>query len=291
MGSDAADAGADTDTGSSLAACDLDKPFGEATLVQGAINSTRNDDGFWLLDGGLTAYLSSDRLDAGPDGANDYRIFTATRPDPTAAWGSITPEPNVDDAGSGRAPVLTANGLTLYFFRGAGGPTKVWTATRASLTDPFSAPTQAGAPLNVNTATTDTVTWVSPDGAAVAFSSNRNGGDIDIYRVEQGSTGFGAPVALTELSSSAEDYAIFTADELQAFVSSKRATTKGGLDIYYARRAKKTDTFPHPAPLDILNTSVSENAAYASADGCTLYFKRATAPFGEYKIFVAARPK
>ena len=269
-------------------ACDPTKPFGEPTLVPGDVHSNRNDDGFWMLPSGLTAYFSSDRPDV-PDGGVGSHIFSATRPNPTAAWGSSAPELAIDDAGPARAPVLSPDGRTLYFFRGAGGPGEILTSTRSSDTEAFGAPIAAGAPFTEGT--TNAVTWIAADGNSIVFSSNRLG-KLDIYRTRFDGGAWTTPEALASLDSVKNDYAVLTPDELQAFVASDRIGD-GGLDLYYTRRASTSDPFPPPVALEgvNLNTPQSEIVTYVSADGCTLYFKRATAPFGLYQIYVAVRPQ
>jgi Tol biopolymer transport system component len=249
---------------------------------------SRNDDGLWILPDGLTAYYSSDRPDV-PDGGVAYHVFSATRPDSTSPFGASIPELAVDDGGVARTPVVSPDGKTLYFFRGAGGPGEVLTSTRASLSQPFGIPTEAGAPFT--TGSTNVVTWISADGRSILFASNRVG-KIDVYRTELVDGAFDTPAAVASLNSVANDYAILTPDELQAFVASDRAGDSG-LDLYYTRRASTSDPFPPPAPLvgANLNTPQLENVAWVSADGCTLYFKRSTSPYGIYKLFVTVRPK
>jgi Tol biopolymer transport system component len=64
------------------------------------------------------------------------------------------------------APVLTADGLTLYFASTRAGPDAkggfdIYTASRTSITAPFSAPSPV---LELNTASHELPGWISPDG-------------------------------------------------------------------------------------------------------------------------------
>lgn len=269
-------------------ACDLSKPFGEPTLVSGVVNTTSLDDGFWILPDGLTAFLSTQRPDAG----TDIGIFSVKRPTVDAPWANLVAEPTVNGAGQARQPVLTADGKTLYFQRGGGGaPQEVWTATRASTQVSFGTPSAASAPLNVPSST-NIATWVSPDGKVLWLSSSRTGSAAtDIYRTVLGSGGFGVPETVPSLNSSAEDAARVTPDELQAFVTSSRSGGKGGNDLYYASRPSTQVGFAPPVPIDSVNTSAQENGLFVSDDGCALYFSRTPGPLGNYDILVARRPK
>lgn len=269
-------------------ACDLSKPFGEPTLVNGVVNTTSLDDGFWLLPDGLTAYLSTQRPDAG----TDIGIFSVKRTTVDAPWANLVAEATVNGAGQARQPVLTADGKTLYFQRGGGGaPQEVWTATRASTQVAFGTPSAASAPLNVPSST-NLATWVSPDGKVLWLSSSRPGSAAtDVYRTVLGSGGFGVPEMVPSLNSASDDAARVTPDELQAFVTSNRTGGKGGNDLYYASRTSTQVGFSTPVPIDSVNTSAQENGLFVSEDGCALYFSRTPGPLGNYDILVARRPK
>lgn len=269
-------------------ACDLSKPFGEPTLVNGVVNTTSLDDGFWLLPDGLTAYLSTQRPDAG----TDIGIFSVKRTTVDAPWANLVAEATVNGAGQARQPVLTADGKTLYFQRGGGGaPQEVWTATRASTQVAFGTPSAASAPLNVPSST-NIATWVSPDGKVLWLSSSRPGSAAtDVYRTVLGSGGFGVPEMVPSLNSASDDAARVTPDELQAFVTSNRTGGKGGNDLYYASRTSTQVGFSTPVPIDSVNTSAQENGLFVSEDGCALYFSRTPGPLGNYDILVARRPK
>ncbi len=267
-------------------ACDLSKPFGDPTLVSGVVNTTSLDDGFWLLPDGLTAYISTQRPDAGAD----IGVFSVKRTTVDAPWANLVAEPAVNGAGQARQPILTADGKTLYFQRGGGGAAQeVWTATRASTQVVFGTPSVASAPLNVP-ASTNLATWVSPDGKVLWLSSSRPGSAAtDVYRTVLGSGGFGVPEAVPSLNSASDDAARVTPDELQAFVTSSRTGGKGGNDLYYARRTSTQVGFPPPVPIDSVNTPAVENALFVSDDGCALYFSRTPGPLGNYDVLVARR--
>lgn len=172
----------------------------------------------------------------------------------------------IDDAGPARAPVLSPDGRTLYFFRGAGGPGEILTSTRGSDTEAGGTPIAAGALFTEGT--TNAVTWIAADGKSIVFSSNRLG-KLDIYRTRFDGGAWTTSEALASLDSVRDDYAVLTPDELQAFVASDRIGD-GGLDLYYTPRASTSDPFPPPVALEgvNLNTPQPEIVTYVSADGC-----------------------
>jgi hypothetical protein len=110
-------------------------------------------------------------------------IFVATK---TAGVGYVVSSvanvnsPTDDDA----YPVVSANGLALYFassrpLPGAGG-FNVWVSTRVLIGAPWSSPSPVA---NVNSASTEKPSWISPDGCRLYLASDRPGGagGQDIY--------------------------------------------------------------------------------------------------------------
>jgi Tol biopolymer transport system component len=86
------------------------------------------------------------------------------------------------------------------------------------------------------------------------------------------SASFGAPVAITELNSSSSDEgATLTPDELTIYFDSSRPGGLGGYDIYVATRTSRTDHFSEPALLAGVNTAGNERNPTVTGDGLTLY--------------------
>ena len=92
---------------------------------------------------------------------------------------------NVNSAADEYAPVISPNGLVLYFsserpFAAGRTDENIWVATRAKPTDDFGLPTQV---LNVNSLQDDEPSWISSDGCRLYMISNRPGGagGQDIY--------------------------------------------------------------------------------------------------------------
>jgi Tol biopolymer transport system component len=114
-------------------------------------------------------------------GAGGYDLYRAQ---PSGA-GFLSPAPVAELASAfdEAAPVLSKDGLTLYFAStrdggGARGGFDVWVARRPAPTSPFGVPTNVA---ELNTAGFDRPGWLSPDGCRLYFGSDRGGPNTDIY--------------------------------------------------------------------------------------------------------------
>lgn len=147
--------------------------FGEPVLVD-ALTDPQNTGQPFLPAGGSTLYLISRRLDASAGGLD---IFTSVISAPGMSNG-FTHVPELSTAQDDFTPTTTPNGLTILFARlmledgGVAATKKVWSATRAQVTAPFS---------NLKPETTlwsdgdDLPTWISADGCTVFLQSSRDG--------------------------------------------------------------------------------------------------------------------
>lgn len=273
------------------AACDLSAPFGKPVLLAGALNSSANDGAIWLSPDRLTAFVSSTR---GADGGSVYAIYSGTRANDTSDFATMDPVTELNSIATGagsQGMTLTADGLTVYFLNGPGGAYDVYTASRTTPTAKFQAPALVAGGVNQNGGGTgeDFPDWISPDGATLYFTSNRNSSTLrDIYVAKRAGNGtFGAPEPLASVNSDENEQTIaLSADELQAFI-----TRRIGV-MYYATRSKKTDGFSLPQPIVELQ-SISATVSYASADGCTIYFDTPSVDGGAggYDLYSATRGK
>lgn len=259
----AADAPADAPS-----ACDLAKPFGAPVLLKGPVNAIGDDNWIWLSADGLGAFTSAMRP---KDGGVPYSIYALSRADVDAAFGAMTPLTIFDGVGTGygpESPVVTADGLTLYFVNGTTGDYDTWVSTRTIVSALWGAPQLVAAPVNVNGggAGEDTPVWVSPDGTTLYFVSNRAGSNgRDIWFATKGSSGFGAPTNLAAVNSGEAENAIsLTPDELQAFVA------RGG-KVYYTSRSTKAAGFSNPVLVPELSAGAYQAVSSVSADGCTVH--------------------
>ena len=74
-------------------------------------------------------------------------------------------------------PNLRRDGLEIFFFSNRQGNNDIYSATRASVTDPWSTPTNLGP--TVNSSASETRPSLSWDGTTLYFGSNRPGGEGD----------------------------------------------------------------------------------------------------------------
>ena len=126
---------------------------------------------------GLSLYFGS-----GQGGNRD--LYQATRPTVSDAFGDVMNlGPGINGPAIDRAPVISADGLTIYFrsSRAGGlGSDDIYQATRRTVNDPFGDVMNLG---TVNTRYDDRPEHVSPDGKTLYFESTRPGGEgrFDFY--------------------------------------------------------------------------------------------------------------
>ncbi len=152
---------------------DFMTPFGVAN-----INSpVQNDEAPFILPDGNTLYFGSDR-------SGDFEIYKAS-----LNGTSFSPPDLVIELGTSAFesyPVTNSNHLRMFFAStradgGARGSFDIWTATRESTTEQFSAPSNVS---ELNSVEVDLPTWLSEDGCTLLLSSSRVGGlgGLDIYQ-------------------------------------------------------------------------------------------------------------
>lgn len=140
------------------------QPFGapvkvtELTTAQREAASASGD--------GLVMVFESNR-----DGNND--TYLAERPNAGVAFGTPVPVTAINTASSDGNPMLSADGLELFFNSNRTADNELYVSVRASTADPFPAPTPI---TELNAATTDEQDpWISPDGRTLYFTSDRDG--------------------------------------------------------------------------------------------------------------------
>jgi hypothetical protein len=115
-----------------------------------------------------------------------------TRPQPGSAladiyvadaFGSAAPVTELNSTGSDARPSITADGLEIFFHSNRTGSVgnDLYSSGRKSVLDPWSAPQTLG--TVVNSAASDFLGAISPDGMTLFFTSTRDGGfgATDIY--------------------------------------------------------------------------------------------------------------
>ncbi len=161
--------------------------------------------GGWSAPHNLGCTINSDADESSPQLIGDQLYFSSTRaggfaPDPPGAvagdgdiyvsafdgesFGTPALVPGLNTAANDLRPNLRRDGLEIFFDSnraGGLGGLDLWTATRASTSDPWSAPTNLGP--NVNSSANDLRPSLSWDGTTLYFGSTRAGGEgsQDIY--------------------------------------------------------------------------------------------------------------
>jgi hypothetical protein len=129
---------------------------------------------------------------------------------------------------------------------------------------------------NVNTTFNERNAYVTDDGNALYFSSNRSGVSADLYRATRNGAEFGdaAPVAELNTTTSAELRISITSDGLTAYLSTDRpGPVPPGVNIWMATRMDAGDLFGAltTSGLEMVNTSGNEFEPVISRDALRLY--------------------
>lgn len=156
----------------------------EAPVAIPEINTASDDLAPWGYDdpatGRLVLYFMSDR----PGGLGGYDIYTAQQ-QADGKFSTPTLVTELSTAKGDSMPAVTADGREIFITSdrpGGFGSADIWSATRASVSEPWSQPVNLGAGVNTSAAEQRGGTW--GDGTELVFFSGRAGGQggIDLYR-------------------------------------------------------------------------------------------------------------
>jgi len=252
--------------------CDPNGAFGSSTSV---LSGTTTADGITLMPGGLVAYISRYT-----NSTTGYDIYRSERDSTSDPFEDLTAVSGINSNADDRAPSLTTDGLTLYFwskYNAPGGNGNLVMATRANTGVEFSSRSTIPG-TGVNSDQSDEDPFFSAAAQALYFTSDRPGGDRDLWMLSLVSGNFVNPTKLTGVNTSndweEERRAILTADALTMYLHSDRLgfqqDTDG--DIFIATRASTSNAFGTPSLVGNLNTSGREFPVALSANECTLYY-------------------
>jgi hypothetical protein len=278
------DGGLPVDTRSDTRAvppCDVTKPFGAPSLVDG-VNSSDDDRWGWQTADQLTIYFSRALA-----GGNAFDLFVATRAQPEAAFTGARILATSTMYTEAR-PVVTGDGLTLYM-EYVDSKADIRVATRADTTAEFSA--HEVLPV-VDTAANEFNPWTSEDGLTLYFTSDRDGfNDIFMTTRASASSSFETPVAVAELNSAYGDYmGALSRDGLEMFIGSSRDTNLANGDVFHATRATPGGSFgPVTKLAELSDATANDFPTWVSADRCELLFM--SDRNGGYGIWIARRPE
>ena len=171
------------------------------------------------------------------------------------------------------------------------GSMDVWVSTRASRTDPWSAPMCVP---ELSSAANDQGPAPSPTLLDMVISSDRDGTvsdprALEIYLATRASTSapWGTPTALAGANSPRTDGdARLVAGGLELYLSSNR-TGSAGTDLYVATRSATTEPFSSPEVITELNSDGDETDPWITADRRYIVF--ASDRTGNNEIYEATR--
>lgn len=230
----------------------------------------------------LTIFFHSTRA----GGSGDRDVWTASRGSTSAAFSDPANVTQLNSGVADRDPATSGDGLIIVFTSARAGGLDLYTATRTSTAQPFSAPQLVA---GVNTGSTEYFVSLSADGRALYWSSNR-GGDFDIWYATRADTmsAFSAPQNLTEVESGASEFAaVPSTDGLELFLSSNAS---GDTDIWVSTRSAPALPFGAPVRVPELSSAGNEDlAAWLSPDGRRFYFSSGVVSTTA-AIYVATRP-
>ena len=254
--------------------------FQPAVNLGAPINSSFDESSPEISVDGLTLVFSSTR----PGGQGDRDLWISTRPNLASPWGApVNLGPTVNTTANDSGAALSPDGLTILLQTNRDtAPSLVydiWQTRRSAIGQPWSAATNAGAP--VNSSQSDHGPAFLPDGLGILFGSDRSGGfgGDDIYGATRASIdgpwSGGATNAGAVINTPGFDAAPSVAfDGLTMFYSSSRAGSVGLNDIWMASRSNAALGWEYVEPLGpAVNDLGGDETPSATADGRTVYFR------------------
>lgn len=199
------------------------------------VNSSANEFGPSLSFDQLELYFGSSR----PGGRGGYDIWKARRSSIADDFDAPTHLANVNSSSTDYLPVISSDGLSLYFAStrvGGLGSYDIWLATRSSTLDDFSTPVNL---LGVNSSSGEEAVVVSFDERTFMTQSTRSGGvgTQDVWMTTRVSIAdpFANLYNLTEVNSGSNDQATWLSpDGKRLYQSSNR---DGAWNIYLSERS------------------------------------------------------
>lgn len=255
------------------------------------LNGTGYDRDPFLSPDERTIYFSTTRAGTMPPGQADvYTAHRAQLGDPFDTPVAFAPATTAD--GFDTKVSFTTDGLDLFVgstHGGGAGQVDVWEATRSSS---LYGALQQDQLDSVNDFANQQDPTISGDGLALYEAPDSSGRQLIVVATRgDRSDSFESPQVLDELVDpggyGTADPALST-DQRIILVSSARAGTAGGGDLWYATRATPADRFSAPIHLPAVNTPANEGDPHLSADGCRLYFASDRDLGMDWDLFVAA---
>jgi hypothetical protein len=260
------------------AQCEIDR-FEEPERVQGLEPSLLGIDL-----GGLQLWapaLSSDGATlffAAAQPGLPERIFSATRSPRGRRFAEAGPLVSLDSGTGDGTPLLSQDGLRLYFYSrrpGGAGDRDLWQARRSDPGAEFGAPAPLAA---VNSPALEHLPWLSADELTLLFVSTRPGGagQSDVWLAQRAAPEgeFAQPSLLSVISSSADEgRAVLSSSGRALIFASDRAGGQGLQDLWLATLSGEGSADPEQLrPLSELNGPGMDLDPFLSLDERELFF-------------------
>jgi hypothetical protein len=219
---------------------------------------------------------------SGDAAAGDGALVTCDR---SKLFGAPTVVPGLTSDEYEQSARLTDGELGVFWARYDNVEWAIWTASRASSTDPF------GDALKLAVVNDPVAADLDPsptsDGRSLYFTSQRDGG-VDIYRATRPSSAspFGAPQPFVEANTSAEERRPFVAPDGQSLWFDSKRT---GVSRIY-RMSLSTFGTGNAEMIDLGATdTIADEAPVISHDGLALYFSGVGRDDGGPHVYMATR--
>ena len=197
----------------------------------------------------------------------------SARCDPAAAFGTPKELTTLNGPTEDLGGRLSNDQLTVLFSRTNADKTwDIYSATRATITDPFGAPQVAG---TLNTIYSELWPALTPDGLGVYFMSDRiTPGTYGIWVAKRTSTSaaWGPPMAVADLMTG--DATPFVANATGFYFASGQRTGAGANDIFRATLDATGAMTMIGAVIGGVDTTASEDIPILTADELHIFFAR-----------------
>jgi hypothetical protein len=209
----------------------------------------------------------------GSDGVSDAEVLG------TGPFGGFRLIAELDSAFDEDDPAVSSDGLELFWASKRTGVSKIWSARRASRTDPWGAAQQV---MELSVSTDDKAPELSSDDLTIAFVVN---GNIAMSTRASRTATWSPPVVVLDVGSVSAGTPALCNEDLRMYLR-----VEDGLAIdhlHVTDRATTASPWPQPTPVMELNSATQDTGPWMSADCNRMYFDSDRMQNGD--IFVAYR--
>ena len=182
----------------------------------------------------------------------------------TGPFGSFRLVTELDSNVDEDDPAVSSDGLELFWASKRTGPSKIWTARRASRSDPWSAPQEV---VELSLTTDDKSPELSADALTLVFGA---GGDLALSTRASRTDSWSQPVIILDAGTPSLGTPALCNENLRLYMRFDAGTTIDHL--YVSDRATTTASWSTPMPVDELNSTAIDSGPWVSADCNRLYF-------------------